>query len=85
MLACLPVIASNFPLWKEMVEGAECGICVDPLNPEEIADAIRWIIEHPIKAQEMGEKGRQEVLDKYNWEQESQKLLMLYKELMNDE
>jgi len=81
MSAGIPVIASNFPLWKEIVEGTECGICVDPLNPEEIAGAIRWIIEHPIEAQEMGENGRQAVLDKYNWEQESQKLLMLYEEL----
>jgi len=85
MSAGIPVIASKFPLWKEIVEGAKCGICVDPLNPEEIADAIRWIIEHPIEAQEMGEKGRQAVLDKYNWEQESQKLLRLYAKLMNDE
>ena len=81
MSAGIPVIASNFPLWKELVEGTESGICVDPLNPEEIAGAIRWIIEHPIEAQEMGENGRQAVLDKYNWEQESQKLLMLYEEL----
>lgn len=85
MSAGIPVIASNFPLWQEIIEGTECGICVDPLNPEEIADAIRWIIEHPIEAQEMGEKGRQAVLDKYNWVQESQKLLRLYAELMNDE
>jgi glycosyltransferase involved in cell wall biosynthesis len=81
MSAGIPVIASDFPLWKEIVEGANSGMCVDPLNPEEIARAIRWIIEHPTEAQTMGKNGRQAVLDKYNWETESQKLLMIYEKL----
>ena len=25
---------------------AECGICVSPLDPEEIAEAIQFIVEH---------------------------------------
>jgi len=81
MSAGIPVIASNFPLWREIIEGADCGICVDPLSSEEIADAIRWVIEHPIEAQAMGENGRRAVLGKYNWKRESKKLLMLYERL----
>lgn len=84
MAASLPVIASNFPLWKEIVEGTECGICVNPLNPEEITGAIRWIIEHPIEAQEMGENGRRAVLQKYNWDKEAKKLLAVYDSLFRD-
>jgi glycosyltransferase involved in cell wall biosynthesis len=40
MSAGIPVIASNFTLWKEIVEGAKCGIFADPLNPEEFVEAI---------------------------------------------
>jgi glycosyltransferase involved in cell wall biosynthesis len=79
MSASLPVIASNFPLWKDIVEKNNCGICVDPTNPEEIAKAIEYLITHPDEARKMGENGRKAVLEKYNWEKESEKLLEVYK------
>ncbi len=82
MSAGIPVIASNFPLWREIVEGAECGICVDPLDTEEIAGAIKWIIEHPDEAKRMGKNGRRAVEEKYNWRMEEKKLLDLYEEML---
>jgi glycosyltransferase involved in cell wall biosynthesis len=82
MSAGIPVIASNFPLWREIIEGAECGICVDPLDPEEIAKAIQFIIEHPAEAERMGKNGRRAVEEKYNWEMEEKKLLGLYQGLI---
>lgn len=81
MAAGLPVIASEFPLWKEIIEGNRCGLTVDPLNPRGIAKAIEYLIEHPELRQEMGANGRQAVQEKYNWEQESKKLLNLYTRL----
>ncbi|MBM4760888.1 glycosyltransferase family 4 protein [Bacillus sp. B15-48] len=81
MSAGLPVIASNFPLWKEIVEKNRCGICVDPLNTQEIADAMKWVINHPDEAKLMGENGRKAVEKIYNWETESQKLIELYNNL----
>jgi len=81
MSAGIPVIASNFPLWKEIIEGARCGICVDPLNPEEIAEAIQFIIEHPAEAEQMGKNGRRAVEERYNWGMEERKLLEFYNEI----
>jgi len=37
MAAGLPVIASDFPLWRQIVGGAKCGLLVDLLSAEEIA------------------------------------------------
>jgi glycosyltransferase involved in cell wall biosynthesis len=82
MAAGLPVIASNFPLWKEIVEGNRCGICVDPLNPEEIAGGIKYLMDHPGLREEMGENGRRAVVERYNWEKEGKKLLDLYAQLL---
>jgi glycosyltransferase involved in cell wall biosynthesis len=82
MAAGLPVIASNFQLWEDIVEGNNCGICVDPLEPKKITEGIEYLMEHPIGAKKMGENGRRAVLEKYNWENESKKLLKIYKELL---
>lgn len=83
MSACIPVIASNFALWIDIIEGNQCGLCVDPLKPEEIASAIDYLMAHPDEARRMGQNGRRAVLDRYNWSIEEGKLLTFYEELLN--
>ncbi len=79
----IPVIASNFPLWREFVEKNKCGLLVDPLNPNEIADGIRWILDHPEEAELMGKRGQEAVFSVYNWSVEEKKLLQFYGEMLN--
>jgi glycosyltransferase involved in cell wall biosynthesis len=81
MAAGLPVIASNFPLWKQIIEGNQCGLCVDPLDPKAIAKAIDFLVTHPEEAEQMGRNGQKAVLEQYNWGIEEQKLLDLYNSL----
>ena len=81
MAAGIPVVASDFPLWRAIVEGAECGLLVDPESPEEIAEAMDWLLAHPEDAARMGAKGKKAVAQTYNWEQEGAKLTALYERL----
>lgn len=81
MSAGIPVIASNFPLWKEIVEGHSCGICVDPMNPKSVGDAINYLLTHEAEAKQMGKNGRQAVEQIFNWETEEKKLIKLYLQL----
>lgn len=78
MAAGIPVIASNFKLWSEIIEEIRCGLCVDPNNVDEISKAIKYIMDNPEEARTMGENGRKAVLDKYNWCTQEEILLQLY-------
>lgn len=78
MMAGLPVVCTDFVLWKEFVDRWHCGICVDPENVDEIAGAIRYLLDHPEEARRMGENGRRAVKEEFNWAVEERKLLALY-------
>jgi glycosyltransferase involved in cell wall biosynthesis len=79
-MACgLPVVASNFPLYKEVVEGAGYGILVDPTSPEDIAEAICRIVEDDNLRENLSKNAVKAFKEKYNWESESKKLLDLYR------
>lgn len=77
MAAGVPVISTDIPLWKSIVEDNKCGICVDPHNIEEISNAIKYILDHPKDAFEMGQRGKEAVHEKYSWEKEFNKILKI--------
>ena len=84
MSAGLTVIASDYPLWQQIIEKNNCGLCVNPLNPKEIAKAVLFFKNNPGKAIEMGNNGINMIKTKYNWGIEEKKLLNVYKSLLND-
>lgn len=81
MAAGVPVIASDFSLWREIIEGNDCGLCVDPLDPRAIAEAIDFFVDNPGRAEQMGRNGQRAVNERYNWSIEEGKLLKLYASL----
>ena len=81
MLLGLPVIASDLPEIRNVVGKADCGILVDPVSVDEIADAITYLFEHPEEAQRMGANGRKAVLERYNWSAMEADLLQIYRNL----
>lgn len=81
MLAGIPVIASDFPLWRQIIEENQCGICVDPLDSQAIAKGIQQIMNDDAAAKKMGEKGKAAVLEKFNWGAEEKKLIAIYHQL----
>jgi glycosyltransferase involved in cell wall biosynthesis len=82
MSAGIPVVASDFPLWRQIIEGNDCGLLVDPLKPAEIAVAIDELINNPERARHMGKNGRVAVEQGYNWGIEEQKLLDFYNDIL---
>ena len=82
MRAGLPVVASDFPGIRSIVEEAKCGILVDPTDVKQIADAIIRLLKNPKLARQMGENGRRAIREKYNWEKEEEEILRVYERLV---
>ncbi len=78
MEARLPIICTDYILWKEIVDKNRCGIAINPHNISGIVKTIQYLLDNPEKAAEMGRNGREAVEREYNWETQVQKLLDLY-------
>jgi glycosyltransferase involved in cell wall biosynthesis len=83
MAAGIPVIASNFKYWKDLIKEENCALFVDPIDPDNIAEAISTLMKDKDRAKAMGENGRNAVLEKFNWSREEEKLLAFYGRLGN--
>ncbi len=76
-MACsLPTVMSDFHYWQVLFE--ECALFANPYNPKNIADKIIYLLDKSNEAKKLGKKGRKLIEEKYNWEEESKKLIMLY-------
>ena len=82
MILGLPCVVSDFPLYRRIVDESECGLLLDPLDKDKIKASVRWIMNNPQRALEMGIKGNACATEKYSWNSEYQKLEKLYMELL---
>lgn len=78
MLGGLPVVASDFPAIREIVETSHAGVLCDPHIPSSIADAIRLVTRSEEDYQSYARNARSAALKHYNWDQQAQVLLEVY-------
>jgi glycosyltransferase involved in cell wall biosynthesis len=81
MAAGLPIVASDFPLWRDLLSRIGCGLLVDPMDPQSIAGAVEYLLRHPGEAEAMGRRGREAVEREFHWRGEGERLLALYDDL----
>lgn len=81
MAVGLPVIVSNSPYNRKMIEATGCGLCVNPHNVDDITTAITELLDNPQRGLAMGEIGRDLVVRELSWTTQEKKLLQLYNEL----
>lgn len=80
-MACgIPVIATSVRGVPELVINKHTGLLVPPKAPTAIAEAIRWIVEHPEEVEAMTERARQKVVEEFNRERCTEQLIGLWKE-----
>lgn len=81
MAAGIPVVASDFPQIREVVEGSDCGILVDPTDVRALSAAIRTYTRDPARAVRDGANGRRAVTERYHWSIAAEQLLAVYRRL----
>jgi glycosyltransferase involved in cell wall biosynthesis len=79
MAAGLPIIVSDFPLWRRLIGDTGCGLVVNPLDIDQIAEALTFLFTNPSAAKEMGAAGREAVRRQFNWGTEARRLLRFYR------
>ncbi|NOY77788.1 MAG: glycosyltransferase family 4 protein, partial [Calditrichaeota bacterium] len=77
-----PVLVSSSPPLKRIVEETACGLVFEAGNPEDFAEKLLQMARSH-RLQEWGEAGHRAVVETYNWEKESQKLVRIYRELLH--
>lgn len=78
-MACgLPIITSNFPLYRQLVEDTQTGLTVNPESVSEISDSIQRLIQDKELTKRFAQNGNFSAQKLYNWESERVKLLDLY-------
>jgi phosphatidylinositol alpha-1,6-mannosyltransferase len=60
-----------------LIEG-ETGLAVDGRNPDAVADAVKELLRDPARAQAMGRRGRQWIVDEWEWRHWSEKFNELF-------
>lgn len=67
-MACRrPIVASDLPGVREVVDDGVSGILVKPESIPAFTEAITWIIDHPADANAMGQAGYDRVVEKFQW------------------
>ena len=71
----LPVIAGRSGGVVEAVENGVNGLLVDPVNVDEIKQAIISLIENKEKAKELGLRGQQRATEEFSWFDQATKII----------
>jgi len=82
MAAGIPVVASDFPFLRDVIDRHRCGLLVNPEDPAAIADAVGYLLEHPEEAAEMGQRGIRAARYHFDWSSEERSLLTLYDRIL---
>jgi glycosyltransferase involved in cell wall biosynthesis len=83
MATGLPVIATDHGGPREVCVDGETGLLVPPNDPDRLADAMRWMLDHPDRARAMGQAGRRRAEALFDLSQTVRSVEAVYGELLH--
>lgn len=78
MAVSLPIVTSDLPTPKQLIEEANCGLLAQPEKVESFVDAIIRLIEDRDLAYRLGQNGQKAILEQYSWESQMPSLIEFY-------
>ncbi len=84
MAFALPIIGSDFGHIKEYIDKDNCGIVINPNNPEDISNAMITLLTDSSKYDLYSNNGRKATLEKYKWDFEFKRLIDFYTKALNE-
>jgi L-malate glycosyltransferase len=76
------VIASNLDGYKEIIEDNVSGFLINPKDTRTIAALLKKLISDHNLRQRVGERARNRVLEKFEWEKNVKQMILVYSELL---
>ncbi|HYI66930.1 MAG TPA: glycosyltransferase family 4 protein [Candidatus Limnocylindrales bacterium] len=83
MAAGLPVVASNLPQMREIVEGSGAGVTVDSRDITSLSATLRELLGDRDRLAAMGDSARRAVEERYNWDVSAGTLRAVYERVAN--
>jgi len=77
MAMAKPIIATAVSDLPEILDG--CGWIVEPENPKQLAQTIKYVLDNPEEAKEVGWKARQKCITNYSWDAMEMILVDIFK------
>jgi glycosyltransferase involved in cell wall biosynthesis len=81
MAAGIPVLVSDRPGLRDLVERHRCGVVADESSPESIAAAVNDLLGNPERARNMGESGRRAFEEEFCYERQFAPVLRVIRDL----
>ena len=78
-----PVIASDIPAVREIINHEQLGRLVRPGRPAEFARAMRILIEYPELREKIATEAFEHILKNFTWEQKREDLKRFYTQIMH--
>ena len=78
-----PVVGCRGEGVEDFVEQKKTGLLVEPKDVDSLTWAIRYLMNNPDEASEMGKRARKVVRENYTWQKNAEKTISLYKEVLD--
>lgn len=78
----MPIIVSDFAVWRNIIELNNIGLAVSPDDKTALPRAVKWVMDHPEAVRKMGDRASRLVHEKYSWTSQEKTLLDFYETLL---